>query len=43
MSAWPRWKSGEGRTDACMRKLLTILNAVVKRQKPWQAQEVPSA
>jgi transposase len=28
---------------ACMRKLLTILNAMVKHQKPWQAQEVPSA
>jgi transposase len=28
---------------ACMRKLLTILNAMVKRQKPWHVQEVPSA
>jgi transposase len=28
---------------ACMRKLLTILKAMVKHQKPWQAQEVPSA
>jgi transposase len=28
---------------ACMRKLLTILNAMVKHQKPWQVQEVPSA
>jgi transposase len=28
---------------ACMRKLLTILNAMVKHQKPWQAPEVPSA
>jgi transposase len=28
---------------ACMRKLLTILNAMVKHQKPWQAQQVPSA
>ncbi len=28
---------------ACMRKLLTILNAMVKHHKPWQAQEVPSA
>jgi transposase len=27
---------------ACMRKLLTILNALVKHQKPWQVQEVPS-
>jgi transposase len=28
---------------ACMRKLLTILNAMVKHHKPWQVQEVPSA
>jgi transposase len=28
---------------ACMRKLLTILNAMVKPQKPWHGQEVPSA
>ena len=28
---------------ACMRKLLTILNAMVKYQKPWHVQEVPSA
>jgi transposase len=28
---------------ACMRKLLTILNAMVKHQKPWQVREVPSA
>jgi transposase len=27
---------------ACMRKLLTILNAMVKHQKPWHVQEVPS-
>ena len=26
---------------ACMRKLLTILNAMVKHQTPWQLQEVP--
>jgi transposase len=26
---------------ACMRKLLTILNAMVKHQKPWHMQEVP--
>ena len=24
---------------ACMRKLLTILNAMIKHQKPWQPQE----
>jgi transposase len=28
---------------ACMRKLLTILNALVKHHTPWQHQEVPSA
>jgi transposase len=28
---------------ACMRKLLTILNAMVKHHKPWHVQEVPSA
>ena len=27
---------------ACMRKLLTILNAMAKHQKPWHVQEVPS-
>jgi transposase len=28
---------------ACIRKLLTILHAMVKHQQPWQAREVPSA
>jgi transposase len=28
---------------ACLRKLLTILNAMVKHHKPWHVQEVPSA
>ena len=28
---------------ACMRKLLTILNAMVKHHTPWQVQEVPHA
>jgi transposase len=28
---------------ACMRKLLTILNTMVKHRKPWQVQEEPSA
>jgi transposase len=28
---------------ACMRKLLTILNAMAKHQKPWHVQEVPRA
>lgn len=28
---------------ACMRKLLTMLNAMVKHHKPWHLQEVPSA
>ena len=38
----PREKAKVALT-ACMRKLLTILNAMVKHQKPWQVQEVPSA
>jgi transposase len=28
---------------ACMRKLFTILNAMIKHQKPWQPQEEPIA
>jgi transposase len=28
---------------ACMRKLLTILNAMVKHHKSWQVQEEPIA
>jgi hypothetical protein len=28
---------------ACLRKLLTILNAMAKHQKLWHVQEVPSA
>jgi transposase len=28
---------------ACMRKLLTILNAMLKHHAPWQVQEVPNA
>jgi transposase len=28
---------------ACLRKLLTILNALAPPQKPWHVQEVPSA
>jgi transposase len=28
---------------ACMRKLLTILNAMAKHQTPWQPQEVAIA
>jgi transposase len=28
---------------ACMRKLLTILNAMMKHHTPWQVQEVPNA
>jgi transposase len=28
---------------ACLRKVLTILNAMVKHQPPWQPQEVPIA
>jgi transposase len=36
-------KAAKVALTACMRKLLTILNAMVKHQKPWQSQEVPSA
>jgi transposase len=36
-------KAAKVALTACMRKLLTILNAMVKHQKPWQGQEVPSA
>jgi transposase len=39
-------RAGKGKKVAliaCMRKLLTILNARVKHQKPWHVQEVPSA
>jgi transposase len=28
---------------ACMRKRLTMLNAMAQHQKPWHVQEVPSA
>ena len=28
---------------ACMHKLLTIMNAMVRDLKPWQPQEVPIA
>jgi transposase len=36
-------KAAKGALTACMRKLLTILNAMVQHQKPWQPQEVASA
>jgi transposase len=36
-------KAAKVALTACMRKLLTILNAMVKHQKRWQPQEVPSA
>ena len=41
-----RWAAGKAKKvalTACMRKLLTILNAMVKHQKPWQVQEEPIA
>ena len=28
---------------ACLRTLVTMLNAMVKPQQPWRVQEVPSA
>jgi transposase len=36
-------KAAKVALTACMRKLLTILNAIVKHHTPWQPQEVPSA
>jgi transposase len=39
----PAGKAAKVALTACMRKLLTILNAMVKHQKPWHVQEVPSA
>jgi len=36
-------KAAKVALTACMRKLLTILNAMVKHHKPWQPQEVSIA
>jgi len=36
-------KAAKVALTACMRKLLTILNAMIKHHKPWHVQEVPSA
>jgi transposase len=36
-------KAAKVALTACMRKLLTILNAMVKHHTPWQVQEVPHA
>jgi transposase len=36
-------KAKKGALTACMRKLLTILHAMVRHQQPWHMQEVPSA
>ena len=36
-------KAAKVALTACMRKLLTILKAMVKHQTPWQPREVPSA
>jgi transposase len=38
-----RGKAAKVALTACMRKLLTILTAMVKHQTPWQPAEVPSA
>ena len=35
-------KAAKVALTACMRKLLTILNAIVKHPTPWQPPEVPS-
>jgi transposase len=36
-------KAAKVALTACMRKLLTILNAMVRHHTPWQVQEVPNA
>lgn len=36
-------KAKKGALTACMRKLLTILHAMVQPQQPWHMQEVPIA
>jgi transposase len=36
-------KAAKVALTACMRQLLTILNAMVKHHTPWQVQEVPNA
>jgi len=38
-----RGKAAKVALTACMRQLLTILNAMVKHYTPWQVQEVPNA
>jgi len=38
-----RGKAAKVALTACMRKPLTILNAMVKHHKPWHVQEVPRA
>jgi transposase len=35
-------KAAKVALTACLRKLLTILNAMVTHYTPWQPQEVPS-
>ena len=40
---WAAGKVAKVALAACMRKLLTILNAMVKHHTPWQVQEVPNA
>jgi transposase len=36
-------KAAKVALTACMRKLMTILNAMVKHHTSWRPQEVPSA
>lgn len=36
-------KAAKVALTACMHKLLTILNAMVKHHTPWYPEEVPSA
>jgi transposase len=44
---YERWRAaGKAKKvalTACMHKLLTIMNAMVRALKPWQPQEVPIA
>jgi transposase len=40
---WAAGKATKVALTACMRKLLTILNAMVKHQTPWQPREVSIA
>jgi transposase len=40
---WATGKAAKIALTACLRTLLTILNAMVKHHTPWPPEEVPSA